>query len=171
MNINSPGFKRLAYSLEIIVLFAIQQTPGLLPQIGGERPVTMIPVLLTIAMFEGQKSGMFFGLAIGLLMDFGYGKVLGFNAIILMLFGYIVGSLAINLIKNNILTVMLMSVFMVILFFTLHFLFFYILRGYDNGLYAFVEHYVPRIFYTVVITPIIYFFNMAFTVKSSVEQE
>ena len=32
-----------AYTIEILILYMVQETPGLLPEIGGARPVLLIP--------------------------------------------------------------------------------------------------------------------------------
>ena len=39
----------LAYTLELLVLFMLQETPGLLPTIFGSRPLLVLPAVLTIA--------------------------------------------------------------------------------------------------------------------------
>lgn len=60
-----------AYSIELLVLFIIQETPGLIPAVFGARPILLIPVAVSIAMFENELPAMFFGLAFGLFLDFG----------------------------------------------------------------------------------------------------
>ena len=44
----------LAYTLELLVLFMLQETPGLLPPLFGARPVLLFPAVITIAMFETE---------------------------------------------------------------------------------------------------------------------
>lgn len=66
----------LAYTLELLVLFMLQETPGLLPAIYGVRPVLVLPAGLAIAMFEEETPAMAFGIAAGLFCDFGYSGVL-----------------------------------------------------------------------------------------------
>ncbi|HCB90399.1 MAG TPA: rod shape-determining protein MreD, partial [Ruminococcaceae bacterium] len=51
----------LGYSIEILVLFVLQETPGLIPEIGGARPVMLIPAAVCIAMFESETPAMAFG--------------------------------------------------------------------------------------------------------------
>ena len=45
------GIRCFAYVLEILVLFMVQETPGLLPPVLRERPVLLIPAALSIAFF------------------------------------------------------------------------------------------------------------------------
>lgn len=61
----------------------VQETPGLIPELFGARPVLLIPVALSIALFEGERPSMMFGLFSGLLIDFGIGGALGFHALLL----------------------------------------------------------------------------------------
>ena len=50
----------LAYTLELLVLFMLQETPGLLPTIFGSRPLLVLPAVLTIALFEKELPAMIF---------------------------------------------------------------------------------------------------------------
>ena len=64
-----------AYTIEILILYMVQETPGLLPEIGGARPVLLIPAAISIAMFESELAGIAFGLLCGLFLDIGMGGV------------------------------------------------------------------------------------------------
>ena len=61
----------LAYTLELLVLFMLQETPGLLPPLFGARPVLLFPAVITIAMFETEIPALAFGVVGGLFCDFG----------------------------------------------------------------------------------------------------
>lgn len=152
-----------AYVLEILVLYIIQQTPDL-PQLWGARPFLIIPVLFSVAMLEDEMTGLGFGIFIGLLMDISCGYVLGFHAILLGLLGYFTGLLAVNLIKTNLLTVLLLTAAGVFLIGCLQFVFFYYFRQYGYEGYAFQHHYLPMMLYTFLPTPVLYFFNKAFAI-------
>ena len=156
-------FRYLAYTLEILVLFIIQQTPDF-PALLGARPFLILPVLFSIAMLEDEFTGLGFGVFIGLLMDISCGYVLGFHAILLGILGYFVGLLAVNLVKTNVLTVLLLTAAGVAIVGCLEFVFFYCLRKYGDMGYAFQYHYLPMMAYTFLPTPILYFFNKAFAI-------
>ena len=51
----------LAYTLEILVLFMVQETPGLLPSVLGVRPVLLFPAVMAIAMFETEVPEIYDG--------------------------------------------------------------------------------------------------------------
>ena len=42
------GIRFFAYFLEILVLFMVQETPGLMPSVYGVRPTLLIPAALLI---------------------------------------------------------------------------------------------------------------------------
>ena len=52
----------LAYTLELLVLFMVQETPGLLPAVAGVRPVLLLPAAVAIAMFEEEVPALAFGI-------------------------------------------------------------------------------------------------------------
>ena len=93
-----------AYTIEILILYMVQETPGLLPEIGGARPVLLIPAAISIAMFESELAGIAFGLLCGLFLDIGMGGVLGFHGLLLAAACYGVGLLTADLIQTNFLT-------------------------------------------------------------------
>ena len=55
----------IAYTIEIIVFFIIQQTPGLIPSVYGILPTLLIPIACSIAMFEGPVCSLFYGVFSG----------------------------------------------------------------------------------------------------------
>lgn len=55
------------YAVEILLLFLLQDTPGLLPQIMGVKPLPVLSAALTIAMVEACTPAMAFGMYAGFL--------------------------------------------------------------------------------------------------------
>lgn len=151
-----------AYALELLVLYMIQQTPGLLPPLLGARPILIIPAALAIAMFETELPSMSFGIFGGLLIDFGIGDALGFHGILLGVACYVISAFSADLLRTNLLTSFLVNTLALVLIVLLQWLFYYVLYGYDNCTYALVYHYLPRIAYSLILTPITFYFNRAF---------
>ena len=149
----------VAYTIEIILLFILQELPYLMPSLLGVRPLLLIAAPMTIAILENEKIGLGFGVFAGLLMDMGYGSVIGFHAIVLGVLGFFIGLLAVNVLTSLLCTAA--AVFAVI---SLHFVFFYLLRGYDMASYAYQKYYLPMMLYSFLPTPILYYFNKAFVV-------
>ena len=94
----------IAYTIEIIVFFIIQQTPGLIPSVYGILPTLLIPIAGSIAMFEGPVFSLFYGLCIGLLLYYGTNCTFGFPALILGLFCFTFSFLIQDLFYNNFLS-------------------------------------------------------------------
>lgn len=160
-----------AYTIEFFVVFMVQETPGLVPDIFDTRPVLLIPAAVSVALFESERSSMFFGLFAGLLTDFGMGQTLGFHALLLIVSSYALALLAANLIRTNFLTAMISIVLIAGGIFLLQWVFFYLLSSYDEPVYALTAHYLPRYAYTVAVMPIFYYFNRALALQIRAKEE
>lgn len=158
------GYKALryfAYTIEILVVFMLEQTPELLPHVFGERPVLLLPVAVSIAMFEPPVATLAFGTLCGLLLDYGMGSVLGFHAIVLACLCHAIAVLAADLLRTNFLTALLVLAGSTALVFFLQWFFFFVLYGYAYPGYMLAAHYLPRLVYTLAFMPIFYYFNRA----------
>lgn len=152
----------LAYTLELLVLSMLQQTPGLFPEILGARPVVVIPAVILIAMFESPLAAMAFGIFGGFLIDFAGGGALGFHALFLAVLCYVLASMCNELIQTNLLTALLASLICVAVMILLQWVFFYLSSGYAYPGYALSHHYLPRLAYTYLFVPLLYFLTRAF---------
>lgn len=149
----------LAYSLEVIIFFMLQQTPGLFPEIFGARPVLLIPLAVMIAMLEPQLPAVGFGVVCGFMMDFGAGGILGINALILVFLCYAVSTISQTVLRVNLGTAIITAVWTTAVMIVLNWFFQYFLRGYTAPLYALTSRYFPRFCYTVLLSPIIFLIN------------
>ena len=144
------GIRFFAYFLEILVLFMVQETPGLMPSVYGVRPTLLIPAALSIAFFESELAGMAFGVLCGLFLDFGMGSAFGFHALFLGILCWLLGCLAAELIRTNLLTAILAGILGIFLMLSIQWFFCYVLYGYEYQGYAYVRHYLPRMAYSPV---------------------
>lgn len=154
----------ILYGIELLVLFILQGTPNLVPGLFGGRPNLLLPAVLTIAMFEPRNPALIFGAVGGLLTDIS-GGVTGFFAIVLTLLCYFTSHLTNEIIRTSFLTAVLITLIAIPSVFGLHFLFFYVFQGYGETGYFFMNHYIPRIIYTVAIMPILYFINRSLALR------
>ena len=160
-----------AYSIELLALFILQETPGLIPAVFGSRPVLVLPAALSIAMFEGQSASMAFGIAGGVLIDFGLGSMLGFHALLLAAGCYLISLVAENLFQTNFLTYLLLSSAAGAAVFLLQWVFFFVLSGYAHAGYALWAHYLPIFCYTTAFAPLLYWFNRALALQIRSKEE
>lgn len=156
---NVKFFRYLAYSLEILLLFVLGTTPSLMPQIFGATPCLLVALALTIAVFESEVPAMIFGLVCGLLTDIGYSNSVGTFAISLTIVCFVLGFCANNFITANFYNVLLTAFVVVTALLSLHFLFTFVMAGYENAGVYYVNHYISRIVQTVICTAILYFIN------------
>ncbi|MBR2108914.1 MAG: hypothetical protein IJ932_03055 [Ruminococcus sp.] len=152
-------FRYLAYSLELLLLFILQTTPRLLPEFFGSKPLLLLPAAITISFFESEIPSMFFGLASGLLLDFGYSDNVGFFTITLTLSCFFIGLifrdyLVISFLNATVFIVMFCTSLLI-----LHFMFSYVFAGKGDVFYYFSHHIISRIVYTFVCGILLYFLN------------
>ena len=68
--------KWAVYSFVLLLLYTLQASPALF-SIHGIKPVFVIPMAVSVALFENEAGAGAFGLAAGLLWDFSAGKLFG----------------------------------------------------------------------------------------------
>lgn len=149
----------IAYSLEFLLLYILQNTPWLMPEILGARPIFIIPAAISIAMYEPEVPSMFIGLISGLLIDFAGGGLLGFFALFLSVFCYFTAQLCETYIQTNFITGMIVCSAACVAILLLHWLFMYVLFGYPYAGYTLVRHYLTKILYTLIFVPFLFFIN------------
>ncbi len=148
-----------AYGLEILLLFILQSTPNLLPELFGGKPLLLLPAAITIALFESEIPAMFFGLASGILLDLGYGDNIGFYTVMLAIVCFLLGWIFRDYMVVNFLNATAFTAVITAGLICLYFLLFYIFSGKSGAGYYFINHYVSKIVYTFLCGIILYFLN------------
>lgn len=148
----------LAYVLELLVLFMLQETPGLLPSIFGARPVLLFPAVVAIAMLEPEVPALLFGVVGGLFCDFGLSGMLGFHALVLGVLCFFISLVIRAYLQNNMATAILTGVWSIGLVVLAQWFFLYFFQ-YSYPAYALTHHYLPKYFYTLLFLPLLYLLN------------
>ena len=148
----------LAYVLELLVLFMLQETPGLLPSIFGARPVLLFPAVVAIAMLEPEVPALLFGVVGGLFCDFGLSGMLGFHALVLGVLCFFISLVIRAYLQNNMATAILTGVWSLGLVVLAQWFFLYFFQ-YSYPAYALTHHYLPKYFYTLLFLPLLYLLN------------
>lgn len=148
----------LAYVLELLVLFMLQETPGLLPSIFGARPVLLFPAVVAIAMLEPEVPALLFGVVGGLFCDFGLSGMLGFHALVLGVLCFFISLVIRTYLQNNMATAILTGVWSLGLVVLAQWFFLYFFQ-YSYPAYALAHHYLPKYFYTLLFLPLLYLLN------------
>ncbi len=152
-------FRYIAYSIEILLLFILQTTPRLLPELFGSKPLLLIPAAITIALFENEITAMFFGLACGLMLDLGYSDNIGYFTIILTVSCFFIALVFRDYLVVGFLNATVFNAIFCAGIILLYFLFFYIFAGKGDVLFYFTHHYISRIIYTFLCGIVLYFIN------------
>ncbi len=108
LRLGSRTVECLAYGI-LILLFAVWQlSPRGWPVLLGGRPLLLVPLTAAIAMFSGPVGGATAGIAAGVLWGLFSKALFGFHALMLMLLGCAVGLLVRLLLRNNVLSALLL---------------------------------------------------------------
>lgn len=152
-------FRYLAYTVEIILMFALSTTPGLLPDIFGAKPVLLVCVALTVAVYEREIPAMIFGMVGGILIDLSYSNSIGVFTIALTVICFVVGYAANNLVVAKFMNFLLYAFISVGLIFMLYFLVRFVIAGEEDSWLYFREHILSRMVQTFIWSIPFYFVN------------
>lgn len=147
------------YVIEFLLLFSVCQVPGFILEIKGGRPILTIPLFLAVSLFEGNYLSLCFGLFSGAIMDLSFGKYLGFNLAVMGLLGYILGKIAEKTFEINFLTFVFCCIIIEPLVMLANFYLNYWGYNFCGMQTAVNNHLLPNIIYTLLVSPIVYFFN------------
>ena len=146
-----------AYGLLILLFSLIQSAPHGLPRIMGVLPVIMVPLTVCIAMQVGPVGGAASGVAAGILWDiYASGRLLGFNALLLLAVGCCCGLLVRLMIRNNLLSALLLICGALLFQGLADWCFNYLLLQQEEPLYVLLHLVLPSLAYTLVLSPLIY---------------
>lgn len=148
--------KWTAYGLLLLCASLLQMAPRAIPSIFGARPLLLIPIVVSIAMFEGPIGGAAAGIAGGLLWDLYADRLFGFNAFILMIVCCACGLLVRLLIRNNLLSALLLFSGALLVQGLADWFFNHVLLMKEEPFYALVRLTLPNLAYTLVISPLLY---------------
>ena len=98
------ALRYIIYSVLIILIFLLQSSFRL--SIFGYKAELLLPFLIAVSMFDGEKAGAVFGLLTGFLADYAADTAVGFHALFYMFACYFAGLLFQSLLRKNILTYM-----------------------------------------------------------------
>ena len=149
----------IAYVIGILVFYVLSGIPNFMPSILGNKPILLLPVAITIAVFETEIPAMFFGLFCGALCDVGFGDKIGFYTIALTILCFFFGYCASNFFVTSFANTTVIGVATITALVCLYFLFFCAGTNTPNAGAHFLRHYLVRIAYTVVFLPLFFWLN------------
>lgn len=144
------------YAVELLLLFLLQEIPGLLPFLMGAKPYLVLACVLTIAMVEECVPAMVFGIFAGLLSDFGCGCPMGYHGLLFAVLCFFLSGICGTRIQIHVFTSILMGLWTCALVVLLDWLILYVAAGYSLSAYALFSAYLPMYFYTLLMIPVCY---------------
>lgn len=93
----------IIFTLALIIILNLVLQSTILPYITifGFAPNTALIIIVVISLLRGRYYGGFFGLCLGLIQDIIFGTVVGVNALIYFILGYIIGLIQSSLNAEN----------------------------------------------------------------------
>ena len=106
---NKPKiFRWVIYAIFILTAILLQNACGVFLEVFGARGILVLPLIISISMFEREVPAGLFGAISGIILDISNGKD-GFNAIVLMILCATVSVLVTHLMQKNIVTALVLS--------------------------------------------------------------
>lgn len=146
----------LFFVVLILVAHLLQDTPHMFPTIFGAHCFLLLPIMVCVSIFLHNLPATVLSLFAGVLWDVGAAHIDGFNAIFFLLASTAICLLMNYLMRNNLLSASILGALTILLYITLHWLCFIILRGVPGGAILYVTYYLPSALYTFATLPLFY---------------
>ena len=138
--------RRGIFALLILAAYLVQSAVGGTLEIFGVRAWFLLTFTVCLGLFERETAGAAFGLFAGALWDFmsptGGGSACGI--------------LINTIMRNNLVTALLLNSIAHLLYISLYIVFFVLAEGVDSAGWLFVRYYLPSAVFSVLFTPVIY---------------
>ena len=112
---NSVYFRYIICGFILLIAGIINFNPSFIIKIHGSYPNLLLILLIVFAAFEHAVAGAFFGLFAGVLHDLSVTNGNGIHAVLYMLTGFIIGFLYQFLLQNNILSLIITALSVLVL--------------------------------------------------------
>lgn len=124
--------------------------------IAGIKPNLFVIYVLFIGLFANQFVGVSFGVIIGIVLDFLYGKTIGISAVMFCIIGYLGSYFDKNFSKENKLTIIFMVAGATLIFELGAYFLNSIILNFDREFFYFTKIVLIEIIYNVLLSIIIY---------------
>lgn len=150
------ALKWFLYSFFLLVAVVFQTTP-VSSSLEWIRPIYLFPLVISVAMLEGEFAGAIFGCVAGFVWDVAAGKLPGFSAFLLLLICFGCALLVAIYLRVSYRSHLLLTAWSVLFFALVEYFFFYALFGYENSYLLLWFRYLPQFASTLLLTPLIFF--------------
>ncbi|MBE7032392.1 MAG: rod shape-determining protein MreD [Ruminococcaceae bacterium] len=162
--------KYAVHCIFLTVFLVIQATWLDSISVFGVIPNLFIIYIAIISCFCSKKEGAIAGFFFGLMLDFQIGKVLGLNAVLLMLLGYVTALFCEKVIRKNTALIVMIIVFIISLFYELIYYVVSFMGNLEFGA-VFFRTLIPECIYNCFVAAPFYFIIKKLSVKLWDESE
>jgi|GEM_PF-291894 len=148
--------KWVIYIVLMMITFVIMGTPGLM-LVNGWKPLLLIPLTVSVAMFEGELAGGIYAIVSGIFWGTVSDTFLGFHALFLYILCVSCGLMIKFYFKSHVLSALMLSGVSTVIFCLADFFFNYAMWGYVGREALFIKQYIPIMVYTILVSPVFYF--------------
>ena len=144
--------------ISIIISYVFQTTFSMKMSFGVVSPNIIMILVCSYALLRGKKEGLLVGFFAGFLVDlfFGYGEVVGINAFLYMMIGYVVGIFHDIWYLQDILIPVSVVAISDFLYNFIYYIITFLLRNRLDLIHYIKSIIIPEIIYTVFLTVFIY---------------
>lgn len=153
---NKKIIKHVFFTLFMLLVFLIENTGRLFPAPLGIHAVLLMPAVISVAMFEREFTGLFYGLFAGALLDAFSAKTMCFHAVAFTLTGFAAGALITYLLRNNLLCCIALSFICSLLYNSVYFFCFVLFSGETETVAVYFKYYFLSAVYTAAVSPVFY---------------
>ncbi len=148
--------KRFILGVIIVVAAVLQNTPNVMPAMFSASAMLLIPVVVSISMFESETVSLFFALLAGLLWDFTSVSGGYFHSIILCTVAFFVSMLIRMRVRNTLFSSMILTFLTVFLHNTLYWIINVLSSSPVGAVRAYFSFYFLSCIYTLLTGIVIY---------------
>ncbi|MCI2049998.1 MAG: rod shape-determining protein MreD [Lachnospiraceae bacterium] len=138
-------------SLLILICFVLQSTLFRTLTFGGIGPNLMIALTVSLSLVFGDRKGLFIGFVCGLLCDIFFSSLLGFNALVYALVGYLFGKFERMIYPDDMKVPLLTIMGGDLLYGFLSYVFLFLIRGKMYFSYFMIHYVFPEMLYTLLL--------------------
>lgn len=152
--------KYLCYLIELLVLYILQNTPALLPEIFSVKPMLVLCGIISISFLEDEIPSMIFGMIGGLLIDLSFGNYFGLFGMIMAIICCFTSVYIKNLIKINTVIIIKTAVISLGSAVLCDWIFRYVIHEYSLIFIILLDVFLPVFIYSMLCLPILYLINL-----------
>ena len=148
--------KAIIISIIILVNFILQSTLFQFLRINNVIPNTSLILVICFAINSDKKRAALIGFIIGILQDIIFGKIIGLDALIYLLLGYLISLINKNIFKENFIIPFVFTAFGTVVYYIICTFFVYFSGFNMDFLGIFKNMLVTEVFYNAIVSIVIY---------------